>query len=64
MNKGECLVPIVVDRLINGGKCRVRVIPTDSRWFGMTYERDVQAVKEEIAACVAGGEYPERLWSI
>lgn len=64
VNNGECLVPIEVDRLINGGKCRVRVIPTDSRWFGMTYERDVQAVKEEIAACVAGGEYPERLWSI
>ena len=63
VNEGEFLVPIAVDKLINEGACSVKVLPTDSRWFGMTYEEDVALVKESIKDSIAKGEYPEKLWN-
>ena len=62
VNEGEFLVPISVDRLISAGICSVRVLPTDSKWFGMTYEEDVALVKESIKESIAKGDYPEKLW--
>lgn len=62
VNNGEFLVPIAIDRLITEGVCSVRVLPTDSKWFGMTYEEDVALVKKSIRDSIAKGEYPERLW--
>ncbi len=62
VNEGEFLVPIAVDRLIAAGACSVRVLPTESKWFGMTYEEDVALVKKSIKDSIAKGEYPEKLW--
>ena len=62
VNEGEFLVPIAVDKLITAGACSVRVLPTDSKWFGMTYEEDVALVKKSINDSIAKGEYPEKLW--
>lgn len=62
VNEGEFLVPISVDRLIAAGICSVKVLPTDSKWFGMTYEEDIVLVKESIKESIAKGEYPEKLW--
>lgn len=62
VNEGEFLVPISVDRLIAAGICSVKVLPTDSKWFGMTYEEDIVLVKESIKESITKGEYPEKLW--
>lgn len=62
VNSGEFLVPIAVDKLITAGSCFVRVLPTDSKWFGMTYEEDVALVKNSISESIAKSEYPEKLW--
>jgi hypothetical protein len=56
-------VPKVVDVLIRSGKANVRVLPTSSRWFGVTYPEDKQSVQENIRLLAASGEYPSRLWS-
>jgi hypothetical protein len=61
--KSECYVPKVVDVLIRSGKANVRVLPTSSRWFGVTYPEDKQSVQENIRLLAASGEYPSRLWS-
>ena len=58
----EFLVPIEVDKLINERKCVVKVLETDSKWFGMTYAEDVQAVKDSLKDYVDKGIYPEKLW--
>ena len=63
VNGGEFLVPIEVDRLVSAGKCRVRVLETDSKWFGMTYAEDVEGVKKSLAEFVNNGVYPENLWN-
>ena len=61
-DSGEFLVPIAVDELIADGKCVVRVLPTDSKWFGMTYAEDVDAVKASLLDYVDKGIYSEKLW--
>lgn len=60
--QGEFLVPVSVDRLIGEGKCAVRVLEVGGKWFGMTYEKDVEAVKESLRDSIARGIYPEKLW--
>ena len=36
----ECLLPVMVDRLIRSDRLSVSVIDTPARWFGVTYKED------------------------
>ncbi len=40
----------------------LKVIPTHSEWFGVTYKEDAPGVESSINALVASGEYPQSLW--
>jgi Nucleotidyl transferase len=60
--KSEFFIPIVADDYIRMGKGAIRVIPTSSSWFGVTYKQDAPAVKAAIDELVSSGEYPGRLW--
>ena len=60
--KSEWYIPFVVDELIHEGRASVEVLPTDSRWFGVTYREDKPFVVSEIAKLVAAGEYPPSLF--
>lgn len=62
VNDGEFLVPIEVDKLIRDGKCIVKVIPTGSKWFGLTYEADAEGVRNSLSGYVKNGVYPKKLW--
>jgi len=42
----------------------VKVIPTESRWFGMTYQEDRPLVKAEFRKLIAEGVYPSPLWKV
>jgi len=59
----ECYIPTVVDTLVTRGACRVRVLPTESRWFGVTYRDDRDTVVEALAALTRDGQYPSPLWA-
>ena len=61
--KSEWYIPFVVDELIREGKADCRVLPTESRWFGVTYREDRPFVVGEIAKLVESGEYPRNLLS-
>jgi len=61
--KAEFFIPLCIDALINGGEATVRVLDTDSRWFGVTYAADRPAVVEKFAELHAKGEYPESLFA-
>jgi hypothetical protein len=43
-------------------KVKVKVIDTDSQWFGVTYGADRQVVVDKIRNLIDIGEYPERLF--
>ena len=60
--KGEYLLPRKVDELIKSGKAAIKILPTDGRWFGITYKEDVNHVKASIRAMKEKGLYPESLW--
>ena len=61
--KSECYVPKVVDVLIREGKADVKVLPTTSKWFGVTYPEDKQDVVASIQKLVSNGDYPAALWA-
>lgn len=60
--KAEYYIPLAINELVTSGRASVKVLDTDSQWFGVTYSEDRPAVVEKIAALVEAGEYPARLW--
>jgi hypothetical protein len=60
--KSECYIPLTVGDLVKAGQATCEVLPTASRWFGVTYVEDRPIVQASIAQLVAAGEYPPRLW--
>lgn len=42
--KSEYFLPLMVDDVIKSGKTSVSVLPTDSRWYGVTYKEDKDSV--------------------
>ena len=61
--KSEFYIPVSMDQLIKAGQARVRVLPTNASWFGVTYREDRPIVIESIQKLIRAGEYPERLWA-
>jgi hypothetical protein len=61
--KAEFFIPLVADRLIKSGTASFKVIPTASKWFGVTYKEDKPIVEKSISELVANGTYPANLWS-
>ena len=60
--KNEWYLPFAVDSMIKEGKADCRVIPTASRWFGVTYREDKPKVEAAVKALVDSGEYPATLF--
>lgn len=60
--KAEFYLPGCVSTMIGRGSAAVRVLPTESSWFGITYRDDKPRVEAAIAALVHDGKYPARLW--
>jgi hypothetical protein len=61
--KAEFFIPLVADELIKSGTADFKVIPTASKWFGVTYKEDKPIVQKSISDLVANGTYPANLWS-
>ncbi|MFC0515696.1 NDP-sugar synthase [Mucilaginibacter angelicae] len=60
--KSEFFIPLVADKLIKNSTASFKVIPTGSKWFGVTYKEDKPIVQKCISDLVTGGVYPEKLW--
>ena len=61
--KAELTIADAVDGEIHGSGFGVMNLTTDSRWFGITYEADVDAARETLKSCIDSGVYPSPLWS-
>ena len=61
--KSEFYLPGSVSTMIARGETAVRVLPTDSAWFGITFREDKPRVQAALADLVQAGLYPEKLWS-
>ena len=63
----EFLLPDVLDEMIKNNKVKVKVLPTTSKWLGVTYKEDAPEVRESIKKLVKtkeneNGDYPLHLW--
>jgi hypothetical protein len=62
LSRSECYLPSFIDWLIHNHLCNFRALEADSEWFGVTYQGDRENARTRIAALIASGEYPARLW--
>jgi hypothetical protein len=61
--KSEFFLPIVADEFIKEELGVIKVIPTSSQWFGVTYKEDTPGVQQSINDLLAAAEYPQSLWN-
>ena len=57
--KSECYLPAVVGKLLLTHQARVRVLTTEARWCGVTYQEDKPAVQAALKALHEAGAYPQ-----
>lgn len=55
--KSEFYIPKVVDQMLKDKAARVKVIPTEAKWFGVTYKEDTPGVNAALAAFDKEGKY-------
>lgn len=60
--KSEFLIPSVVDELVHEGKATLKLLSTDSKWFGVTYKEDKPAVMKSLDELVNQGVYKKGLY--
>lgn len=60
--KSEFYIPLIVNTMIEREKTPVRLLETDSRWFGVTYKEDKPAVQAAVGELIGQGQYPSSLW--
>jgi hypothetical protein len=60
--KAEFYLPGAVSEMIARGETKVRVLPTESTWFGVTYRDDKPRVQAAIGELVRTGKYPAKLF--
>ena len=61
--KSECFIPMTVGQLVTEKHASVKVLRTDSAWFGVTYKEDKPIVQESLSKLIKAGEYPNNLWA-
>ncbi|MCD8337291.1 MAG: nucleotidyltransferase [Lachnospiraceae bacterium] len=60
--KAEFLLPTIADRMLKEKRVDITVLPSNDKWFGVTFREDVPVVKKSIRELVAAGAYPQRLF--
>ena len=59
--KSEQVIPDVADALIKSGEVTIKVLDTDSKWFGVTYAEYRSGVVEKFAELHNENFYPKRI---
>jgi hypothetical protein len=60
--KAELTIADAVGAELSRTDFTMRNIPTNSVWFGITYESDVAQARETLKEKIADGVYPRALW--
>lgn len=60
--KAEFLIGDAIEALPDHGSARVRVVRTPERFLGVTYQDDVEGVRNALARLTDEGVYPSPLW--
>lgn len=61
--KDEYLLPISVRDIMNDNLCKVKVLTSNAKWYGVTYREDKKPVSDYIRGLIESGVYPKNLWN-
>jgi hypothetical protein len=61
--KAEYFLPSVANAEMAAGRARVRVLPCEETWHGVTYREDLPSVVGAVAELKRRGVYPAELWA-
>ena len=59
----EVYLPFVIQEMLQTNKTSVAVIPSDSKWFGVTYADDKEKAMAQLEQMTAEGSYTTPLWT-
>ena len=62
LSKDEFLLPNEVGILLKEEKARVKVLNSNSTWYGVTYKEDKKTVQDAFKKLKENGTYPKKLW--
>jgi UTP-glucose-1-phosphate uridylyltransferase len=60
--KAEFYIPFVIDDLMKENKVKTKVLRSDAKWFGVTYQEDKPISIKKIENLIELGIYPKKLW--
>ena len=60
--KAEFYIPTVVNQFIKSEKIKLKVLTSESQWYGVTYPEDKDTVQHALGQMVGEGMYPKGLW--
>ena len=60
--KSEFLIPSEMGTMLERDAVRIRVLPTTSQWFGMTYAEDMPGVRSAFRVMTESGIYTDPLF--
>lgn len=60
--KSEYFIPSVVSLLLKNNKIKVKVIESNDKWYGVTYQQDKYIVKSAIENMIKEGVYDKNIW--
>ncbi len=61
--KAEFYISSFANELIARGTAKFSVLPSDEKWYGVTYKEDKAVVQEAFKNMTAAGKYPTPLWN-
>ena len=62
LNKDELCLSTAIDSAMKQNKCKVTVLPTKAKWYGVTYQQDKEYVVSSIKKLVEDETYPDGLF--
>ncbi len=60
--KSEFYFNALVDKMIKAEQASTKVLSSDAKWFGVTYQEDKPIVQQSLNALIEKGVYPASLW--
>ncbi len=60
--KSEYFIPMEIGRMLRNNEIEVRMLSSNDKWYGVTYQEDKPMVKAGIAKLIEDGKYPQPLW--
>ena len=60
--KCEYFLPLIPNQLLMEEKATIHVLPTEEKWYGVTYANDMPRVQAALLQMRQNGWYPKQLW--